>query len=195
MNRREQRKPLKDIKIDDNITDRYYQKEAIRAVCENIEKGQRKHLLVMATGTGKTRTASSLTDVLSRGGYITNILFLADRKGLVEQAKDDFKNYLPDMSLCNLLSNKDDKNARIVFSTYPTMLNAIDTAKNAEGKRLFTPEHFDLIIIDEAHRSIFKKYKVIFDYFDSIIVGLTATPKTDVDRNTYEFFEMENGLG
>ena len=194
MNRREQRKPLKDIKIDDNITDRYYQKEAIRAVCENIEKGQRKHLLVMATGTGKTRTASSLTDVLSRGGYITNILFLADRKGLVEQAKDDFKNYLPDMSLCNLLSNKDDKNARIVFSTYPTMLNAIDTAKNAEGKRLFTPEHFDLIIIDEAHRSIFKKYKVIFDYFDSIIVGLTATPKTDVDRNTYEFFEMENGV-
>ena len=194
MDRREQRKPLKNIKIDDNITDRYYQKEAIRAVCDNIEKGQRKHLLVMATGSGKTRTASSLTDVLSRGGYITNILFLADRKNLVKQAKDDFKNYLPDMSLCNLLSNKDDKNARIVFSTYPTILNAIDNAKSAEGKRLFTPAHFDFIIIDEAHRSIFKKYKVIFDYFDSIIVGLTATPKTDVDRNTYEFFEMENGV-
>lgn len=194
MNRREQRKSLKDMKIDDKITDRYYQKEAIRAVCSNIERGQRKHLLVMATGSGKTRTASSLTDVLSRGGYITNVLFLADRIGLVEQAKDDFKNYLPDMSLCNLLSNKEDKNARIVFSTYPTILNAIDIAKNDDGKRLFTPAHFDFIIIDEAHRSIFKKYGVIFDYFDSLIVGLTATPKTDVDRNTYEFFEMENGV-
>ncbi|NDO45363.1 DEAD/DEAH box helicase family protein [Clostridium sp. MD294] len=194
MNHREQRKSLKDIKIDDKITDRYYQKEAIRAVCSNIERGQRKHLLVMATGSGKTRTASSLTDVLSRGGYITNVLFLADRIGLVEQAKDDFKNYLPDMSLCNLLSNKEDKNARIVFSTYPTILNAIDTAKNDDGKRFFTPAHFDLIIVDEAHRSIFKKYGVIFDYFDCLVVGLTATPKTDVDRNTYEFFEMENGV-
>lgn len=117
MNRRSERKVLEEIVIDDKITDRYYQKEAIRAVCENITTGHRKSLLVMATGTGKTRTASSLTDVLSRGGYITNILFLADRTALVKQAKDDFKNYLPDMSLCNLLSNKDDKTSRIVFST------------------------------------------------------------------------------
>ncbi|TWH59287.1 type I restriction enzyme R subunit [Desulfitobacterium sp. LBE] len=150
INRRSQRKALNEIPIDDKITDRYYQKEAIRAVCDSVETGHRKSLLVMATGTGKTRTASSLTDVLSRGGYITNTLFLADRTALVKQAKDDFKNYLPDMSLCNLLSNKDDKNARIVFSTYPTMLNAIDTAKNAEGQRLFSPAHFDLIIIDDA---------------------------------------------
>lgn len=194
MNRRKERKALDEVVIDDNITDRYYQKEAIRAVCENIETGHRRSLLVMATGTGKTRTASSLTDVLSRGGYVTNILFLADRKALVKQAKDDFKNYLPDMSLCNLLSNKDDKTARIVFSTYPTMLNAIDTAKSDEGKRLFTPAHFDLIIVDEAHRSIFKKFRTIFEYFDGIIVGLTATPKTEVDRNTYDFFEMESGV-
>lgn len=194
MNRRKERKPLNEIPIDDKITDRYYQKEAIRAVCEAIETGHRKALLVMATGTGKTRTASSLTDVMSRGGYITNILFLADRTALVKQAKDDFKNYLPDMSLCNLLSNKEDKTARIVFSTYPTMLNAIDTAKTDDGKRLFSPAHFDLIIVDEAHRSIFKKYRAIFEYFDAIIVGLTATPKTEVDRNTYEFFEMENGV-
>ena len=163
-------------------------------MCERIEQGFRKHLLVMATGTGKTRTASSLTDVLSRGKYVTNILFLADRTALVKQARDDFKNYLPDMSLCNLCTNKDDRSARIVFSTYPTMLNAIDTAKSKDGQRLFTPAHFDLIIIDESHRSIFKKYRAIFEYFDALLVGLTATPKTDVDRNTYDFFEMEHGV-
>ena len=194
MQRRTSRKNLSDIPINDRITDRYYQKEAIRAVCEHIAQGFRKSLLVMATGTGKTRTASSLTDVLSRGGHVTNILFLADRTALVKQARDDFKNYLPDMSLCNLCSNKEDKNARIVFSTYPTMLNAIDQAKTDDGIPLFSPAHFDLIIIDESHRSIFRKYRAIFDYFDAILVGLTATPKTDVDRNTYDFFEMESGV-
>ena len=194
MNRRAERQDLMSIPIDDKITDRYYQKEAIRAVCGQIEQGFRKHLLVMATGTGKTRTASSLTDVLSRGKWITNILFLADRTALVKQAKDDFKRYLPDMSLCNLCSNKDDRNARIVFSTYPTILNAIDDTKSRDGRQLFTPAHFDLIIIDESHRSIFKKYRAIFEYFDALMVGLTATPKTDVDRNTYDFFEMEHGV-
>lgn len=193
-NRRFSRKKLDEIEIDDKITDRYYQKQAIRAVCDNIEKGYMRSLLVMATGTGKTRTSSSLTDVLSRGGYITNTLFLADRTALVRQAKDDFKNYLPDMSLCNLLSNKDDKNARIVFSTYPTMLNAIDSARNEDGSRLFTPAHFDLIIVDESHRSIFKKYKAIFDYFDAYLVGLTATPRADVHSSTYEFFEVEKNV-
>ncbi len=187
-------KDLLSIPIDDRITNRYYQKEAIRAVCEQISLGFQKHLLVMATGTGKTRTASSLTDVLSRGGYVTNVLFLADRTALVKQAKDDFKTYLPDMSLCNLCTNKDDRNARIVFSTYPTMLNAINQEKTADGTALFAPAHFDLIIIDESHRSIFKKYRAIFEYFDAIMVGLTATPKTDVDRNTYDFFEMEHGI-
>lgn len=194
MNRRQEQKDLATVPIDDRITDRYYQKEAIRAVCDNIARGYRKNLLVMATGTGKTRTASSLTDVLSRGGHVTNVLFLADRTALVKQAKDDFKNYLPDMSLCNLLINKDDRNARIVFSTYPTILNAIDETKTQDGQPLFTPAHFDLIIIDESHRSIFKKYRAIFEYFDAILVGLTATPKTDVDRNTYDFFEMEHGI-
>ncbi len=194
MHRRDERKDLMSIPINDAITDRYYQKEAIRAVCEQIQNGFRRHLLVMATGTGKTRTASSLADVLSRGKHVTNILFLADRTALVQQAKDDFKNYLPDMSLCNLCTNKDDRNARIVFSTYPTMLNAIDDTKTKDGMRLFTPAHFDLIIIDESHRSIFRKYRAIFDYFDAIMVGLTATPKTDVDHNTYDFFEMEHGV-
>ncbi len=194
MNRRAERMDLMSISIDDKITDRYYQKEAIRAVCGQIEQGFRKHLLVMATGTGKTRTASSLADVLSRGKWVTNILFLADRTALVKQAKDDFKRYLPDMSLCNLCSNKDERNARIVFSTYPTILNAIDDTKSKDGRQLFTPAHFDLIIIDESHRSIFKKYRAIFEYFDALMVGLTATPKTDVDRNTYDFFEMEHGV-
>lgn len=190
IDRRNQTLDLNKVAIDDKITDRYYQKEAIRKVCENISKGNRKNLIVMATGTGKTRTASSLTDVLSRGKYVTNVLFLADRTALVKQAKDDFKNYLPHMSLCNLCTNKDDKNARIVFSTYPTILNAIDNTKTNDGLPLFTPAHFDLIIVDESHRSIFKKYRVIFEYFDSILLGLTATPKEDMDRNTYDFFEV-----
>lgn len=194
MKRRTQKQYLNQIVINDKITDRYYQKEAIRAVGKHIEEGHRKALIVMATGTGKTRTASSLTDVLSRGGHVTNVLFLADRKSLVKQAKDDFKQYLPDMTLCNLLSNKEDKLARIVFSTYPTILNAIDTAKSEDGQRLYSPAHFDLIIIDEAHRSIFKKYRAIFEYFDAILLGLTATPKSEVDRNTYEFFEMERDV-
>lgn len=194
MSRRRKRKPLNEIVISDSITDRYYQKEAIRAVCSAVEDGQRTVLLVMATGTGKTRTAASLTDVLSRGRHVTNTLFLADRTALVRQAKDVFKSTLPDMSLCNLLSNRDDLNSRVVFSTYPTMLNSIDTAKAEECGRFFSPAHFDLIIIDEAHRSIFKKYRAIFEYFDGLLLGLTATPKTDVDRNTYEFFELEPGV-
>lgn len=194
MNRRTEKLDLMNIPVDDRITDRYYQKEAIRAVCEKTQQGFRKHLLVMATGTGKTRTAASLVDVLSRGRWVTNILFLADRTALVKQAKDSFKDYLPEMSLCNLCTNKDDRNARIVFSTYPTILNAIDDTRTMEGQRLFTPAHFDLIIIDESHRSIFKKYRAIFEYFDAVLVGLTATPKTDVDRNTYDFFEMAHDI-
>lgn len=194
VSRRTERRKLLEIPVKDNITNRYYQKEAIKAVCEHVEAGYRKALLVMATGTGKTRTAISLVDVLTRGNYATNILFLADRTALVEQAKEAFQQHLPNLSLCNLLSNKDNKNARAVFSTYPTILNSIDGAKTKDGQILFTPAHFDLIIVDEAHRSIFKKYKAIFDYFDAIVVGLTATPKTEVDRNTYDFFEMEQNV-
>ena len=194
VNRRTSRKKLSTVPIDDRITDRYYQKQAVRAVCAHFEKGHRRALLVMATGTGKTRTAASLTDVLSRGGYVTNTLFLADRTALVHQARDAFKKLLPEMSLCNLLSNKDDRNARVVFSTYPTMLNIINNERNEDGGRVFTPAHFDLIIVDESHRSIFRKYKAIFEYFDAYLVGLTATPRTDVHRSTYEFFEAEKDV-
>ena len=180
---------LKGVKINTNITNRPYQMQAIASVCDHLEKGFRRALLVMATGTGKTRTVISLVDILMRGNYVKNVLFLADRRALVGQAKENFQAFLPDASLCNLLSAKDNKNARVVFSTYPTILNAIDDVKNDKNERLFTPAHFDLIVVDEAHRSIFKKYKVIFDYFDAPVIGLTATPKTEVDRNTYDFFE------
>ncbi len=184
---------LDEVEIDAGIAGRYYQMEAIRAVCDNFTKNVPKSLLVMATGTGKTRTAAGLVDVLSRAGRITNVLFLADRKELVRQAKDDtFSPLLPTMTLCNLLSNKEDVNARMVFSTYPTILNIIDS-EGDDRLPVFSPAHFDLIIIDEAHRSIFKRYKTIFEYFHSAILGLTATPKTDIDRNTYDFFDLEEG--
>ncbi|MGE5391796.1 MAG: DEAD/DEAH box helicase family protein [Deltaproteobacteria bacterium] len=194
VDQRHSRKQLGAISIDDGITDRYYQKEAIRAVGEHFEQGHRKALLVMATGTGKTRTAASLTDVLARGGWINNVLFLADRIPLVGQAAGDFKKYLPDFTMCNLPLNKEEASARIVFSTYPTILNAIDDLNSEDGSKLYTPAHFDLIFVDEAHRSIFKKYRAIFDYFDAFIVGLTATPKDEVDYNTYDFFEVQNGV-
>ena len=195
MNRRKNRCPLNEIPINDDITNRVYQKLAIRKVCEEIGNGRTKHLLVMATGAGKTRTSSSLVDVLLRGNYVKNILFLADRRALVSQACNDFKNYLPNTTLCNLLENREDYNARIVFSTYPTILQAIDTIKKSNGQRAFTPAHFDLIILDEAHRSIFRKYKAIFQYFDAHLLGLTATPKDDDTlRDTYTFFEMERGV-
>lgn len=194
MNQRGTKADLATIKINEAITDRYYQVEAIRRVCSNFQEGHRRSLLVMATGTGKTRVSASLLDVLTRGNYVKNALFLADRIALVSQAKSAFQNYLPEASMCNLCSNKDDRSARVVFSTYPTILNAIDSTRSDTGDRTFTPAHFDLIIVDEAHRSIFKKYKAIFDYFDAMIVGLTATPVNEVDRNTYDFFEVERGV-
>ena len=192
MNRRRDRKELSTIPIDQWITNRPYQMDAVRSLCEEIEKGRSRHLFVMATGAGKTRTAASVVDVLSKGNYVTNVLFLADRRALVRQARDGFKKYLPRMSLCNLLENRNDISARIVFSTYPTILNAIDMLQNSQGQRAFSPAHFDLIIVDECHRSIFKKYGAIFKYFDAQLLGLTATPKEDIDHDTYAFFEMES---
>lgn len=194
LNRRGKQPPLASVRVNEAISGRYYQIEAIRAVCSSIEQGYRRSLLVMATGTGKTRVSAGLADVLMRGNRVKNVLFLADRVALVSQAKHAFQQYLPNESLCNLCKNRDERDARIVFSTYPTILNAIDSVRNEDGDRLFTPAHFDLIIIDEAHRSIFKKYRAIFDYFDALMVGLTATPADEVDRNTYDFFEVERGV-
>ena len=195
INRRTSKQNLEHVYVQDKITNREYQLEAIKSVCETFEEGHRKALIVMATGTGKTRTAISIVDVLSDKEWVKNVLFLADRTVLVKQAKNNFTKLLPNMSTCNLLSTTDNpEESRIVFSTYQTMMHAIDVTKNKEGNKLFTPGHFDLIIVDEAHRSIYKKYQAIFEYFDGLVVGLTATPRNDVDRNTYRFFEIENDV-
>ena len=196
IDRRDVKEDLNGIQINTDITGRDYQMAAIKAVVHSAEQGFRKFLLVMATGTGKTRTVISLTDVFTRANYATNVLFLTDRIQLVKQAYSNYKEHLKSMSLCNMLDSQErlaNKNVRIVFSTYPTILNAIDTDKTEDGERLYTPAHFDLIIIDEAHRSIFKKYRAIFDYFDSFLVGLTATPREEVERSTFDFFELEHG--
>ena len=195
IDRRNTKKPFTNIEIKDEISNRYYQKEAIISVCEAMEKKQRKFLIVAATGTGKTRTAISVVDVLMRHNWVKNVLFLADRKALVKQAKKNFSKLLPNLALCNMLDSRDNpEEARMIFSTYPTMMNAIDDTKSKDGKRLFTPGHFDLIIIDESHRSIYKKYKAIFEYFDACLLGLTATPKDDIDKNTYSIFDLENNV-
>ncbi|MDM8536937.1 DEAD/DEAH box helicase family protein [Desulfobacterales bacterium HSG17] len=192
--RKANKKTISSVNASDDIANRPYQKKAIQAVCDTLEKGQRKALLVMATGSGKTRTAISLVDVLLQNIWIKNILFLADRRELVKQAKKSFTNLLPNLSICNLLDNKDDPNSRMVFSTYPTMMNAIDENKTKDGSQLFTSGHFDLLIIDESHRSIYKKYQDIFTYFDGFLLGLTATPKNDLDKNTYSIFDIEDDV-
>jgi type I restriction enzyme R subunit len=193
--RKANKKPISSVKSSDDIANRVYQKKAIQAVCDTLKKGHRKALLVMATGSGKTRTAISLVDVLLQNGWIKQILFLADRRELVKQAKRSFSTLLPHLTICNLLDSKDDPTtSRMVFSTYPTMMNAIDDSKTKTGARLFTSGHFDLIIVDESHRSIYKKYQDIFAYFDGFLLGLTATPKSDIDHNTYTIFDIEDNV-
>lgn len=192
-NKMNSKSKLTNITINDHISGRYYQKEAIKNVCESFDKNnKRKALLVMATGSGKTRTVISLVDVLMQNGWIKNFLFLADRNSLVTQAKRAFHNLMPDLSVTNLVDEKDNYNARGVFSTYQTIINCIDDTKDEEDKKLYSCGHFDLIIIDEAHRSIYNKYKDIFNYFDAILIGLTATPKNEIDKNTYNIFELED---
>ena len=194
-NQMKSRTALSAARVNDKIADRYYQKEAIQAVCDAFDqRNRRKALLVMATGSGKTRTIIALADILIRHGWVKNLLFLADRNALVTQAKRAFHNLLPDLSLCNLTEGKDEASARAVFSTYQTMMNCIDATRDKQGDRLFTPGHFDLIIVDEAHRSIYNKYKDIFTYFDALLVGLTATPKDEIDKNTYGIFDLESGV-
>lgn len=190
--RRTTRRKLADAEISKTIVERYYQTRAIRRISEAFERdNSRKALLVMATGAGKTRTVIALCDLLMRCNWAKRILFLADRVALVNQALNAFKQHLPDSSPVNLVTEKD-KEGRVYVSTYPTMMGLIDQAK--DGQKKFSVAHFDLVVIDEAHRSVYQKYRAIFEYFDSYLVGLTATPKDEVDRNTYSLFDLEEGV-
>jgi len=190
--RRTTQKPLATANINPAIASRHYQARAIRKVSEAFEQNkERKVLIIMATGAGKTRTAIALVDLLMRCNWVKRALFLADRVSLVNQAIGVFKKHLPDSAPVNLLTEKDTE-GRVYASTYATMMGLINGTKN--GQKRFGVGHFDLIIIDEAHRSVFQKYRHIFDYFDSHLLGLTATPKDEIDRNTYGLFDLENGV-
>ena len=190
--RRSSRRPLATAEINSAIVERYYQTRAIRRIGEAFEQdNDRKALVVMATGAGKTRTVIALSDLLMRCNWVKRVLFLADRVALVKQAVNAFKRHLPDSAPVNLVTEKDTE-GRVFVSTYPTMMKQIEEMSN--GQRRFGVGHFDLVIIDEAHRSVFKKYKAIFDYFDSLLVGLTATPKNEIERNTYSLFDLETGV-
>lgn len=189
--RRASRQSLRSTPPNKVIVERYYAHRAIASIGEGFEKKNRKSLLVMATGTGKTRVAIALADVLQRANWAKRVLFLADRISLVNQACNAFKAHLPESSPVNLVTEKD-KTGRVFVCTYPTMMGMIDETKGNESR--FGIGHFDLIIIDEAHRSVYQKYGAIFRYFDSLLVGLTATPREQVDRNTYELFDLEPGM-
>ena len=190
--RRTTRKSLAEATIKPSIAERYYQTRAIRRITEAFECDKdRKALIVMATGAGKTRTAIALVEMLMRCNWVKRALFLADRVALVNQAINVFKKHLPDAAPVNLVTEKDTE-GRVFACTYPTMMGLIDDTR--DGQRRFGAGHFDLIIIDEAHRSVFQKYRTIFNYFDSLLLGLTATPKDEIDRNTYGLFDLENGV-
>ena len=199
--RRHERQDIRNFVVNTSIIERPYQLEAVKRVAEtlvtthnNTLKGKnRKALLVMATGSGKTRTAAAIVDMFTKCNWAKRILFLADRNALVTQAKNAFKEHLPNLSAVDLTKEKEELGTRVVFSTYPTILNKIDALKN-EDARFYGIGHFDVIIIDEAHRSVYQKYQAIFDYFDSILIGLTATPKKDIDKNTYSLFEIEDDV-
>jgi type I restriction enzyme R subunit len=200
IDRRSTRKDLRQFKVNEAIAGRAYQLEAIARVAENsvtvnpqgeLRTRARQSLLVMATGSGKTRTASAIVDMLTKCNWAKRVLFLADRNALVTQAKNAFNEYLPQLSAIDLTKEKEDNGTRLVFSTYPTIMNRID-GLSADNQRFYGVGHFDLVIIDEAHRSVYQKYKAIFDYFDALLVGLTATPKAEVDHNTYSLFGIED---
>ncbi|MGK2903151.1 MAG: DEAD/DEAH box helicase family protein [Mycobacterium sp.] len=191
VNRRSGRKSLVDAAIDSAIVERYYQHRAIRRIGEEFTGSKREALLVMATGSGKTRTVIALAKMLMEAGWVKRVLFLADRTALVNQAANAFKAHLANATTINLVTEKV-TDGRVYVCTYPTMMNLINATD--DGKRIFGPGYFDLVVIDEAHRSVYQKYKAIFEYFDSLLVGLTATPKDEVDHNTYRLFHLEDGV-
>lgn len=175
--------PLDGVPINADIAGRDYQNEAIRRVTEGVDAAKRKFLLVMATGTGKTRTTIALVDTLLRSKRVQRVLFLADRRELVRQAMSEFKSHLPNESLARIESGET-SGARIQFSTYPSMMQVYSR---------LSVGYYDLIVADESHRSIYQRYKAIFDHFDAIQLGLTATPTDYIDHNTFELFDCGDG--
>uniref|UniRef100_Q3AQE7 DEAD/DEAH box helicase-like protein n=1 Tax=Chlorobium chlorochromatii (strain CaD3) TaxID=340177 RepID=Q3AQE7_CHLCH len=184
------KKPLTQELINTAIAGRDYQIRAIRAVLEGIEQKRRDFLLVMATGTGKTRTCIALVDALMRAGHAEKVLFLVDRIALREQALDAFKEHLPNEPRW---PNKEEtliaKDRRIYVATYPTMLNII-----RDEAQPLSPHFFDFIVVDESHRSIYNTYGEVLDYFKTLTLGLTATPTNVIDHNTFQLFHCEDGL-
>ena len=192
VDRRQERLPLAKRPIDREIVERHYQQRAIRRVGEEFSKKRRRALLVMATGSGKTRTVIALVDQLMKAGWVKRVLFLADRTALVRQAATAFGRHLPQVTTVNLLDGAS-TDGRVFVSTYQTAINQLDRLDD-DGRRLFGPGFFDLVVIDEAHRSVYAKYRGIVDWFDALLVGLTATPKDEVDHNTYSLFGLEDGV-
>ena len=185
---RKNKKPLADELINTSIAGRPYQIQAIRAVFEAMEERKRKFLLIMATGSGKTRTCIAMVAGLMRAGWISRVLFLVDRIALRDQAVEAFKDNAPQYSVWPQTGEtKIVTDRRVYVSTYPTMLNIIEEEN-------LSPHFFDLIVIDESHRSIYNVYQNILSYFNSVILGLTATPTDAVDHNTFELFDCEDGL-
>src|SRR5690606_2961652 len=190
--RRTTRKTLSTTAINTETAGRTYQMEALRAMGDTFDRGHRGALLVMATGTGKTRTAAAAVEMLSKAGWVKRVLFLADRNALVTQAKEDFNEHLPNYPAVDLTKEKENDTARVVFSTYQTMIRLIDGEREGDS-RYFGVGHFDLIIFDEIHRSVYNKYKAIFNYFDGLRLGLTATPRSESDKDTYALFHLQPG--
>ncbi len=187
---RRNRKPLTQEFINTSIAGRDYQIRAIRAVLEGIEQQKRDFLLVMATGTGKTRTCIAMADALMRAGHAEKILFLVDRIALREQALAAFKEHLPNEPRWPNVGEKlFAKDRRIYVATYPTMLNII-----RDESQSLSPHFFDFIVVDESHRSIYNTYGEVLDYFKTITLGLTATPTDIIDHNTFQLFHCEDGL-
>ena len=187
---RRNRKPLTQEFINTSIAGRDYQIRAIRSVLEGIEQQKRTFLLVMATGTGKTRTCIAMVDALMRAGHAEKVLFLVDRIALREQALSAFKEHLPNEPRWPNVGEKLlAKDRRVYVATYPTMLNII----RDESQHL-SPHFFDFIVVDESHRSIYNTYGEVLDYFKTITLGLTATPTDIIDHNTFQLFHCEDGL-
>lgn len=187
---RRNRKPLTQEFINTSIAGRDYQIRAIRSVLEGIEQKKRDFLLVMATGTGKTRTCIAMVDALMRAGHAEKILFLVDRIALREQALAAFKEHLPNEPRWPNVGEKLlAKDRRIYIATYPTMLNII-----RDEFQSLSSHFFDFIVVDESHRSIYNTYGEVLDYFKTITLGLTATPTNIIDHNTFRLFHCEDGL-